>query len=229
MTGTVKIDDNTWSIEDGFVRCFVLKGTEKAVLIDSGANCRDAKEVAENLCGMPVILINTHGDVDHVSGTAAFDEIYISEADYNDCNIASSFPETALRAVKDGETFELGGRTLEIVSIPGHTLGSIAILDVEARRIFAGDSVQNGNIFMFGKNRSAKDLEISLKKLADMSSRFDTVVASHGEMLLPGDYVQKVLEAWEDVLAGKLEYKESDMHGMTVKLYKGEYCGFLCK
>ena len=32
----VKIDDTTWAIEEGMVRSYLLAGSERAMLIDSG-------------------------------------------------------------------------------------------------------------------------------------------------------------------------------------------------
>lgn len=40
----IKINDNTWRIEDGGVRFFLLAGTQKALLVDSGMNVHNAKD-----------------------------------------------------------------------------------------------------------------------------------------------------------------------------------------
>lgn len=99
------------------------------------------------------MLLNTHGDGDHTSGTAGFSEIYIHALDYLKCEIGTRFPKTALAEIKDGDVIDLGDRSLKIIHIPGHTSGSVAILDVKKRVLFAGDSVQKGHIYMFGSKR----------------------------------------------------------------------------
>ena len=43
-----------------------------------------------------------------------------------------------------GDIIDLGDRPLKIIDIPGHTPGSIAILDVKNRVLISGDSV-DGN------------------------------------------------------------------------------------
>ena len=121
MLEIIKMDDNTWRIENEFVRFFLLEGTKQAVLIDSGFNCENAKEIAEGITSKPVILLNTHGDGDHTSGTAAFAEIYMTEEDYYGCQVAERYPNTKLRKITDCEVIDLGERTIRIITISGHT------------------------------------------------------------------------------------------------------------
>ena len=42
---------------------FLLVGTEKALLIDSGMNTLNAKQIAESITKLPIILLNTHADL----------------------------------------------------------------------------------------------------------------------------------------------------------------------
>lgn len=44
----IRINSNTWRIEDGFVRAFLLTGSERAMLIDSGVSGMDVKSMAES-------------------------------------------------------------------------------------------------------------------------------------------------------------------------------------
>ena len=77
MVDIIQIDNNTWRIEDNFVR-FLINWRRKALLIDSGANTPNAKEIAESLTKLPVILLNTHADGDHISGNESFEFLYVS-------------------------------------------------------------------------------------------------------------------------------------------------------
>ena len=47
MADTIQINEKTWRFEDDGVRFFLLCGTEKAALVDSGMNTPNAKEMAE--------------------------------------------------------------------------------------------------------------------------------------------------------------------------------------
>lgn len=79
MTDIIQINDTTWRIEDNGVRFFLLAGTEKALLIDSGMNTPHAKQIAESITKLPIMLLNTHADPDHTSGNASFDNFYMPE------------------------------------------------------------------------------------------------------------------------------------------------------
>ncbi len=226
MSEIIQINDNTWRFEDGFVRFFLLIGSNKAALIDSGVASIDAISQAKTLTDKEIILINTHGDGDHTSGTAAFDKIYMHEADYINCGLKEKYPETSLVKVDDGDILELGDRPLRIIHIPGHTKGSIAILDKINRSLFAGDSVQKGHIFMFGNHRSPEEYAASLDLLVSIEAEYDCIYASHDEYMLSSDYARIVRDAWDDVRSEKASYEMADLFGNQVKSYTFDVCGF---
>lgn len=226
MAEIIKIGENTWSFEDGFVRFFLLAGDEKAVMIDSGMNCPDALEQAKALTDKPIMLLNTHGDGDHTSATGSFTEIYIHPEDYVKCDVCNRYPGTALHEIADGDVIDLGNRPLKIIHIPGHTAGSVAILDVKNRVLIAGDSVQKGHIYMFGDKREPEKYEASLDKLISMKDEYDTIYASHDVREVPADHVEKVKAAWQKVRAGEVPYEMIDLWGNQVKSYTTEDCGF---
>jgi glyoxylase-like metal-dependent hydrolase (beta-lactamase superfamily II) len=49
-------------------------------------------------------------------------------------------PAARVRAVEDGERVRLGGRTLELIHVPGHALHHYAVVDQAHRSIFTGDT-----------------------------------------------------------------------------------------
>lgn len=226
MAEIYKIDENTWRFEDGFVRFFLLEGKDKAVMIDSGVNCPNAADLAKELTDKPIILLNTHGEGDHTSGTAGFSQIRIHVSDYYGCDVAKRYPNTALFEIKDGDIIELGERPLRIIHIPGHTAGSVAILDINKRVLYAGDSVQKGHIYMFGDKREPESFESSLDKLISIKDEYDTIFASHDELELPNDYAVKVKEAWISVRKGEVPFEEIELFGNKVKSYTTNNCGF---
>ena len=53
----IRVNDDTWSLEEEKVRFFLLKGTREALLIDSGLRTRNAKEIAGSLTDLPLKLL----------------------------------------------------------------------------------------------------------------------------------------------------------------------------
>lgn len=77
----IAINENTWRIEGGGVRLFLLSGSERALLIDTGMTLTDARAIAQSLTDKPLELLNTHADRDHIAGNAAFDRFYMHPAE----------------------------------------------------------------------------------------------------------------------------------------------------
>ena len=70
-----KIDDQTWVLSEGFVRFFLIAGKNEALLLDTGMNVGKALESAKGLTSLPVKLMNTHADPDHIGGNKDFSEV----------------------------------------------------------------------------------------------------------------------------------------------------------
>lgn len=226
MSEIIKINENTWCIEDGFVRMFLLTGTKEALLIDSGVSGPDAKAIAESITDLPVKLLNTHADGDHIAGNEAFGQFYMHPKEEENYRFRDKKGE--IIPVQQGDILDLGDRPLEIIDLPGHTKGSIAILDGKNRVLIGGDSIQDGRIFMFGEQRNLKDYIASLEKLSAYDGRFDEVYASHGTLSVSPELIPKLIAGAKQILAGEVTGEEIDMFGNTVMLYQFEYAGFLC-
>lgn len=227
MAEIIRINDSTWRFEDDSVRFFLLCGDEKAALVDSGMNTPDARKMAESLTDLPIILINTHADPDHISGNAAFEEFYMSPAE--EPNYRENNGKGTILPVKEGDVIDLGNRTLSIIDIPGHTPGSIAILDEKYRVLISGDSVEDGNVFMFGKYRNM-DLYIdSLRHLAKYDGRYDEIYAMHGSIPVKPDIIGKLIEGAGQIKNGEAAGTKLSLFGSEVLLYKFPYAGFLCE
>lgn len=229
MAEIIRIDDTTRRIEDGHVRAFLLEGKTKALLIDTGMTMSDAKAIAESLTDLPVILLNTHADRDHIAGNRDFDETYMSPAEEENY-FANGYDGTWGRIVpvREGDLIDLGERPLEIIDNPGHTPGSIAILDINKRVLIGGDAIQDGYIFMFGKFRNIGQYTQSLRHIQSYTERFDQVYASHGTFCVGPELIDKLIAGAEEIMAGKASGTEVDIFGKKAFLYKFPYAGFLC-
>ena len=225
MADIIKINDSTWRIEDGDVRFLLLCGSEKAALVDSGMNTPDARQIAEAITDLPLILINTHADPDHISGNRAFGEFYMSPAEEE--NYRERNGSGTLIPVREGDIIDLGDRPLKIIDIPGHTPGSIAILDEKNRVLISGDTVQDGKIFMFGKFRNLDTYIDSLNHLSEYAGTYDEIYPMHGTFPVYPDLIGKLINGAEEIRQGKAQGKPVNLFGNEVTLYMFPFAGFL--
>ena len=219
-----QLDETGYSIECGMVRAFLFIGEDKALLIDSGLGNHDIFECVKGVTNKPVMLVNTHADRDHTGGNDKFDKIFMHPSEfayYFETEPANKnvFP------LFDGEKIELGNRTFEVILIPGHTPGSIALLDEANRFLISGDSVSAGPIFMFGNGRSIFAFMTSMERLSAISDKFDTIYVSHGQVLLEKSQIKKLISAAESLVKGELEGVDAP-NGLPAKMFMKDGAGF---
>ena len=226
MAEIIRINDETYRIEDGGVRFFLLTGTRKALLIDSGMTTDNAKEIAQGLTDLPLELLNTHADRDHICGNVGFKEFYMSPSEEE--NYREAKGKGRIIPLKEGDEIDLGERKLKIIDNPGHTPGSIAILDEKYRVLIGGDAVQDGTIYMFGKYRNIQKYVESLKHLLTYKDEFDEVYPSHASFPVSPDLIEKLIEGAISVMNNEVEGETVQMHGHDVVRYELPYAGFYC-
>lgn len=223
----VKMNENTWRIEDGAVRFFLLAGTEKALLVDSGMTVTNAKDIAEKLTDLPVLLLNTHADRDHIGSNGQFERFYM-HPDEAELYARSGKPGSVV-PVREGDVIDLGNRKLEIVELPGHTPGSIAVLDRSSRVLISGDPIQrNGRIFMFGPHRNMEAYIRSLDKLDAEKDAFDEIWPSHADIPVTTDTIGMLRDGARDILAGRAGGTVEQFYGQAVKACDLGFCTILC-
>ena len=114
-----------------------------------------------------------------------------------------AIPMAAWRPLTDGERLELGGRELEVIHTPGHTPGSICVLDCATRRLFSGDTVCAQGILLNLKHcGSVETFARSIRRLSAQGDRYDSIWPAHHQKPIGKDYLhdyemcaQKILES----------------------------------
>lgn len=227
MVRNVRIDERTWSFEEEGVRFFLLEGEDRALLIDSGMETRNARDLAEGLTGRPVELLNTHADMDHIGSNGQFESFYMSPAEatnYYKCQGGAG----RFVPIWDGDIIDLGDRPLMVIAMPGHTPGSVAVLDIHNRRLFSGDPVQDGRIFMFGPQRQMDAYLASLERLLTMAGQFDEIYPSHGSRPLRPGIIEELIGAAREIIAGRARGKKTTVFGKSVLAVVMGVATFLC-
>ncbi|MBR5337214.1 MAG: MBL fold metallo-hydrolase [Lachnospiraceae bacterium] len=213
----IKINEDTYRYEDGTVRFFLLLGKEVALLIDTGMNVTGIKELVREITDKPVSLCNTHADPDHIGGNREFKKVIISPAELVNCQLAYSSAD--IIGAYDGDIFDLGDRPLQIIEMPGHTPGSIALLDKNSGMLFSGDPIQDGHIFMFGPMRDLTAYIHSLSRLKMFESEIKEIYPSHGTCPLDFSIVNKLIEGAIRVEAGSITPTEAELFGQKIQVY----------
>ncbi len=221
------ISDGFWSIEETGVRSFLIEGTDSAMLVDTGFGSGDLKSFAETLTGHPVFLVNTHCDVDHIGCNEQFNKVIMHPLELEYYRMKNPDYHTSVEFIEEGDVLDLGKRAFTILHIPGHTPGSIALLDRENKLLISGDSIQNGAVFMFGPGRDMSTYIDSMRKLDKMKSDFQTILASHGENPVPSDIIPELITGAQMVLEGKIR-GEKPPRDLPCKLYSAGRAKFLC-
>jgi len=222
----IKINDNSWRIEESIVRFFLLTGSERALLVDSGRSVHNALDIAATLTDLPICLLNTHADMDHVASNEQFASFYLHPDEEE--NYRSTGGEGTILPVREGDVIDLGGRPLEVIHLPGHTPGSIALLDRASRVLISGDPIQDGRIFMFGSFRNMDSYIRSLEHLQAWRDCFDEIWPAHASFPVNPGQIDLLIQGARDILDGKIAGKEENVFGRKIVAYDVGAATFLC-
>lgn len=106
------------------------------------------------------------------------------------------------RMLEGGETLELGGVPWEVIHIPGHSAGCIALYDASNRILIPGDVVYAdyaiGRFDLHGA--SGRQLKDSLMRLAELE--VDVLLPGHNQIMtrVPRGYVADTARQWAPYL-----------------------------
>ena len=144
-------------------------------------------------------------------------------------NYRSSGKGGRLSPVQDGDELDLGNRKLKIIHLPGHTPGSIAVLDVSRRVLISGDPIQeHGRIFMFGERRDMPEYVRSLEKLEKMTGEFDEIWPSHADLPVSPACIRKLRDGALQILNHGIPGTQTEFFGQTITVYDLGFTVFLC-
>ena len=198
-----RISDTTWAFEQGMVRCFYIVGEDRAVLLDTGVAEENLFQLMMPLADLALMVINTHGDGDHTANNKLFPTVYTHPAE----EARLGEVPYLVKHVQDGQIIDLGGVQLEVLHTPGHTPGSICLLDRANKTLYAGDTVSHGPVFLFGEGRDPEAYGQTLRKLQSLAAEgvFDTVCCCHGDCPVGVEVIDELLAALEGALNGSIE------------------------
>lgn len=212
------LDTTCWSIEEQGVRSFLLIGLEYALLIDTGFGTGNLRDVISQLTQLPIKLVNTHTDRDHIGCNHLFQPAFMHPAEY-DRYQQGDRRNDPVKPLWEGDIIHLGNRILEVILIPGHTPGSIALLDSRNRILFGGDSVQAGTIYLFGAGRNLPAYIDSMEKLLQRSDAFDKIYPSHGPIPISSAVIPGLIHGAKQILHHEVTGTDPENPNIPALLY----------
>jgi glyoxylase-like metal-dependent hydrolase (beta-lactamase superfamily II) len=226
----------------GNEQCYLLEGRDRALLIDALTGAGNLRAFCRELTDLPVTLVNTHGHLDHAGGNFDFGECFIHgddipliyeieksrrmefvknsmknsgrdlcilESDFTDSRPLKTLP------VADGHVFDLGNRNVEVIAVPGHTRGTIVLLDRETRLLFSGDACNINTLLFLPHSTSIEEYRAGLFHFKTFQPCFDVMWGGHGLWEVPKTIIDEAIELCDEILAGTDDAQESAFLGRS--------------
>lgn len=184
---------------------YLVEGLERALVIDTGMGIGSLARYIGQLTKLPILVVNTHGHPDHAGGNSEFTEVLLHTADrqiyeemcsktYRSKDICKAlggetpeFKQALLpfaaetKPLNCGQILNLGGRSLEVIGIEGHTWGSVCLYDAQSRSLFAGDSIANEVTWMhLAHSAPLQRYYNALRSLSERKLAIDRIFTGHG-------------------------------------------------
>ena len=208
----ISLDAQTWRIEEfddrDSVYCYLIAGTRRALLLDTGFGTLDLPAIIASLTDLPLTVVNSHAHYDHIGGNFQFAHVRLHPADNALYQLHRSRlshpPAERFTPLQEGEIFDLGGRTLEIIDAPGHSPGSICLLDVEHRWLFTGDTCCRADVLLcLEYSCTVARYAATVQKLQGLRSRFDLTWPSHHAVPVVPEILDQFAAAADLLLRGE--------------------------
>jgi hydroxyacylglutathione hydrolase len=176
---------------------YLILGTERAVLFDSGPGLRDMLPVVTALTDLPVTVTASHLHYDHVGHLHRFTDVALLDVPVLREAVRDGLlhpppalhlgaferipahPVRVTRWLPPGGTLDLGGRRLTVRHLPGHTPDGMALYDDERDQLFAGDLLYPGGAYAVGPGTDVLAYQRSLADVRDTIGERTAVLVAH--------------------------------------------------
>lgn len=175
---------------------YLVIGGERALLFDLAVNHPGMREYAEKLAGKPVQLVLSHGHFDHTFNLNLYDEVWMHKADESlvregMMGMPPVNPCPKIHYLQEGDTIDLGGRILDVFNIPGHTPGSILLLDRQSGTMLSGDTYARRLLYGMHEFVPTDVFCGSLRHL--QTQDFEVAYSAHDRCAIPKSYLDHMI------------------------------------
>jgi len=181
------------SFEAPFI--YLIFGNQKVLLVDTGAgkieiqkavvSVIDEWRASSGRSSIELVVVHSHGHTDHTAGDAQF------AGQPNTTLVPASVPDLQrffgiAQWPTDIVSYDLGGRILDIIPIPGHHDSHIALYDRRTQLLLTGDTLYPGRLYVIGAASKGQwpIYQASIKRLVDFSASHPVtyILGTHIEM-----------------------------------------------
>jgi hydroxyacylglutathione hydrolase len=237
-----KVGEHTIRIEAPCGVCvYLVEGTEKAALLDTAFGIGDLKSYVKTLTDKPLEVLLSHGHMDHAGGATQFDTVYLNKKDWKleqqHCKRAyrishvdscpGGMPDGVTpgdflpartqpyRPLQEGDVLDLGGITVEPVSVPGHTQGMLVFIIPEEHIAIFGDACGECTMLNLEESSPVSEYRGSLLHLQHYESLYDTILRNHGTYFSPKNLLENNIELCDLILAGTDDAVSAELYGVS--------------
>ncbi len=153
---------------------WLVRGRDRDLVVDTGSGIICPAPLVEAVAGKPVTAVALNCYFDHAGGWHSFsdrachphDAPDLEDPNGEDASVSNYLNDTTMwslpwegyevesfamtpakptRLVEDGDTFDLGNRTLEVLHVPGRSPGGLAIWEAATGSLFTSDMLYDGS------------------------------------------------------------------------------------
>ena len=196
---------------------YLLIGSRQALLFDTGPGIYSIRAAVAALTPLPVVAIPSHLHFDHVGDLEEFDDVRLLDTPALRAQVHGGYfveppSQYLLRMpfkyrvrgwIKDGQTIDLGGRTVRLLSTPGHTPDSVSVIDADGMRLFTGDIVNRMITLCDVPGSDVKAMAASLQRLLEFGRPGALAYEAHAESPLTRPELEQLAAGIGAIAAGK--------------------------
>ena len=225
-----QIDSDTYVISEyrhwEETHCYLLNGTERSLLIDTGLGICNICDAVGKLTDKPITAAATHIHWDHIGGHQYFPDFcahgeelewlrgrfplppqVVRDMVADRCDLPEGFDVSAYtmfqgvpaRVLQDGDTIDAGGRVIEVLHTPGHSPGHMCFWEAEREYLFTGDLVYKDTLFAYYPSTDPAAYLASLEKIAALPAK--RIFPGHHSLDIGPEIVARMRDAFRDLQA----------------------------
>lgn len=233
---TDRIDPDTFAISEyrhwEETHCYLLNGTKRSLLIDTGLGICDIRNAVTPLTDKPITAVATHIHWDHIGGHRYYPDFYAHALELTwlqggfpqpietirgyvtercrlpegyDVNTYVFFQGTPTKVLHGGEQIDLGDRQITVLHTPGHSPGHMCFWEAARGYLFTGDLAYQGELTAYFPSTDPQAYLRSLETVAALPVK--RVFPAHHDLSMQPEILARMRDAFRDLArCGKLAH-----------------------